>query len=71
MKRSSVTAVLRIYDTGQEHLAAYYLDLFAEQHFIDVWHRDHFAEDAQQFVEDWGFDGYALAITRLDSVAKQ
>jgi hypothetical protein len=70
MSPSPTTAILRLFDSGQDFLAVYYIGIFAEQHFVDVWHRDEVAEQADRFIQEWGFDKFALAVTRLDSVAK-
>jgi hypothetical protein len=65
MTRSPLTAPLRVYDSGQDFVAAYYIDLCGEKQFVDIWLRDEVAMRADQFVEEQGFDAYALAIVKI------
>jgi hypothetical protein len=70
MERSPVTAVLRVFDTGQDHVAAYYVDLLDQQHLVDVWPRAQVVELAHLFAREHGFDGHALSVIRLGSAAR-
>ena len=67
MTRSPLTAPLRVYDSGQAFVAVYYIDLFGDKQFVDIWQRDEVALRAEEFVEEQGFDAYALAIVRIGS----
>ena len=69
MRRSPVTAVLRVYDSGQEQVAVYYVDLLGEQRFVDVWERSRVAARAEEFIRDEGFDKCSLATVRVGSRA--
>ena len=69
MRRSPLTAMLRIYDSGQEQVAVYYVDLLGEQRFVDVWERNRVAARAEEFIRDEGFDKHSFAIVRIGSGA--
>jgi len=62
--------MLRVYDTGQDHVAVYFVDLADEQHLVDVWPRGQVAELAREFAREQGFDAYSLAVVRLGTAAR-
>ena len=69
MKRSPLTAMLRVYDTGHDRVTVYYLDILDEQHFVGVWKRSQVAKFAVQFTHLHGFDAVAFQFVRLQSGA--
>jgi len=62
MKRSTLTAPLRIYDTGQDRVAVYYLGIFEEQQLVGLWKRSEVATLAIQFAHSCGFEAFALQL---------
>ena len=65
MKRSLLTAVMRVYDTGQERLAAYYLDVFNDQHLIGTWPREEVEQMSDAFAIEHGFEQIDVEIVQL------
>jgi hypothetical protein len=69
MKRSSLTAPMRIYDTGHDRVAVYYLDVFEEQQLVGFWKRSEVATLIAQFAETHGFEAFALQIVPVQANA--
>ena len=69
MKRSTLTAPLRIYDTGHDRVAVYYLDIFEEQQLVGLWKRSEVAKLALQFTHTHGFDNLALQLVPVTANA--
>ncbi len=69
MKRSSLTVPLRIYDTGHDRVAVYYLDVFEEQTLIGLWKRSDVAVSAVQFARKHGFEAFALQLVPVQASA--
>jgi hypothetical protein len=67
MKHSSLTAPLRVYDTANERVAVYYLDVFEEQQFVGLWKRQDVGELALQFALTHGFDSLALQVVQVQA----
>ena len=60
MERSTLTAYLRVYDTGQPPTAIYYLDICEEQHFVCLCRASQVCFVAEEFTKHHGFDRYRL-----------
>ncbi|MBC8874287.1 MAG: hypothetical protein H8E44_33040 [Planctomycetes bacterium] len=69
MRRSTLTARLRVYDTGHDRVTVYYLDILDEQHFVGVWKRSQVAKLAAQFTRLHSFDAVAIQVVRVRSGA--
>ena len=67
MRHSSLTAPLRVYDTADERVAVYYLDVFEEQHFVGLWKRPEVGALALQFAVTQGFDHLALQVVQVQA----
>jgi len=69
MNRSSLTAPLRIYDTGHERVAVYYLDIYEEQQLVGFWKRSEVAMLAVRFAHTHGFEAFALQLVPVPANA--
>ena len=69
MKRSTLTALLRIYDTGQDRVAVWYLDIFEEQQLVGLWERTEVASLTIQFVRSCGFEAFAVQLVPVTANA--
>jgi hypothetical protein len=67
MQHSSLTAPLRIYDTGEERVAAYYLDIFEDQQFLGLWQRADVGALSLRFALTQGFDNLTLQIVHVNA----
>lgn len=67
MKHSSLTAPLRVYDTADERVAVYYLDIFEEQQFLGLWKRPDVGALALQFALTHGFDSLELQVVQVQA----
>jgi hypothetical protein len=56
---------LRIYDTGSDRVAVYFLDIFDEQQFMGLWQRAEVGAMALQFAFAHGFDSLTLQIVHV------
>ncbi len=65
MRHSSLTAPLRVYDTGDDRVAAYFLDIFEEQQFMGLWQRSEVGTMALQFALTHDFDSLTLQIVHV------
>ena len=65
MRHSSLTAPLRIYDIGDDRVAAYYLDILEEQQFMGLWERADVGTMALQFALTHDFDSLTLQIVQV------
>lgn len=65
MRHSSLNAPLRIYDMGDDRVAAYYLGVFEEQQFVGLWKRSEVGEMALQFALTHGFDSLTLQVVQV------
>lgn len=69
MERSSLTAPLRIYDTGHERVAVYFLDINEEQELVGFWKRAEVAMQALRFAHTHGFEAFALQLVPVQANA--
>ncbi len=67
MRHSSLTAPLRVYDTADERVAVYYLDVFEEQQFVGLWKRPEVGALALKFALTHGFDSLALQVVNVQA----
>jgi hypothetical protein len=65
MRHSSLTAPLRVYDTPDERVAVYYLDVFEEQQFVGLWKRAEVGALALRFALSHGFDSLTLQVVQV------
>lgn len=65
MRHSPLVAPLRVYDTGDDRVAAYYLDISDEQQFIGLWQRAEVGALALKFALSHGFDSLTLQIVHV------
>lgn len=67
MKRSPLTALLRVYDNGPDYdrVVVYYIDILGEQQLVGVCSRSQIVPFAEHFAREQEFEAYALEFVWL------